>query len=125
MGRKNSKKKKEKSKYKFKQSRENLVKGILDISRSGTGFAIVENQPVDILIRRGDFNSALHGDTVLVKIKDGKEKTGRQRGVVTEVLKRKLTDFIGRLEMNKGFAFFVAEMDKPMPDIFIPPSGIN
>lgn len=125
MGRKNSKKKKEKNKHKIRQSRDNLVRGILDVSRSGNGFVIVENQPVDILIRPGDFNSALHGDTVLVKIKDGKVKTGRQRGVVEEVLKRKLTDFIGRLEMNRGFAFFVAEMDKPMPDIFIPPSGIN
>ena len=27
--------------------------------------------------------------------------------------------------MNKGFAFFIAEMDKPMPDIFIPLTNIN
>ena len=42
------------------------------------------------------------------------------QGVVKEVLVRKRTEFIGHLQMNKGFAFFVADMDKPMPDIFIP-----
>ena len=125
MGRKNSKKKKEKNKQKHKRAQENILKGVLDISRSGTGFVIVNNQDTDILVQRGDFNTALHGDKVKVKIKDGKEKSGRQRGVIVEVLQRKLTEFIGRLEMNKGFAFFVAEMDKPMPDIFIPPAGIK
>ena len=125
MGRKNSKKKKEKNKQKHKRAQENILKGVLDISRSGTGFVMVDKQDTDILVQRGDFNTALHGDTVKVKIKDGKEKSGRQRGVITEVVQRKLTEFMGRLEMNKGFAFFVAEMDKPMPDVFIPPTGIK
>jgi len=125
MGRKNSKKKKEKNRQKHKHAQENILKGVLDISRSGTGFVIVDNQDTDILVQRGDFNTALHGDKVKVKIKDGKEKSGRQRGVIVEVVQRKLTEFIGRLEMNKGFAFFVAEMDKPMPDVFIPPAGIK
>lgn len=126
MGRKNSKKKKkEKNKQRHKHAQENVLKGVLDISRSGTGFVMVDNHDTDILVQRGDFNTALHGDKVKVKIKDGKEKSGRQRGVIIEVVQRKLTEFIGRLEMNKGFAFFVAEMDKPMPDIFIPPAGIK
>ncbi len=47
------------------------------------------------------------------------------QGVVAEVLQRKRTEFIGRLEMNKDFAFFIPEMDKPMPDIFIPLSAIK
>ena len=73
----------------------------------------------DVLIRPGDFNTALHGDTVSVRIKE-MEDGRRIQGVVTEVLKRKRTEFIGHLQMNKGFAFFIAEMDKPMPDIYIP-----
>ena len=44
----------------------------------------------------------------------------RMQGTVVEVLERKQTEFVGKLEMNKGFAFFVAEGEKPMPDIFIP-----
>ena len=47
------------------------------------------------------------------------------QGIVQDVLERKRTEFIGHLQMNKGFAFFVAEMDKPMPDIFIPLANLN
>jgi len=121
MGKKNSKKRKEKQKHQHEQT----VKGVLDVSRSGTGFVVVENRPVDIMIRPGDFGTALHGDTVRVKVKEVKDNLKRQRGVITEVVNRKQSEFIGMLEMNKGFAFFIRDTDKPMPDIYIPPYGFN
>lgn len=101
-----------------------MLKGVLDITRSGIGYVIVENQASDILVKPSDLNTALHGDTVRVKIQ--RENFGRRvQGVITEVVTRKRTEFIGRLEMNKNFAFFIAEMDKPMPDIYIPLKKIN
>jgi ribonuclease R len=134
MGKKNSKKKKEKQKPKQKHLPEQTLKGRLDVSRSGTGFVVVENLPEDILIRPGDFGTAMHGDTVRVKIKDAKDKSKRQRGVITEVVTRKQAEFLGTLEMKKarpgepagrGFAFFIPDSDKGIPDIFIPPSAFN
>jgi ribonuclease R len=122
MGRKNSKKKKKEGQGK---SHHNTLKGVLDITRSGMGFVITEGLDVDILVRPSDFNTALHGDTVLVMIKDAGAKSKRMQGVIKEVLQRKRTEFIGHLQLSKGFAFFVAEMDKPMPDIFIPLHSIN
>jgi len=123
MGRKNSKKRKEKEKR--KQVHDHTLTGTLDISRSGTGFVVVPNTPVDILIRPDDLGTALHGDTVKVKVKEGKEKNKRQRGVVTQIVSRKQTEFVGSLQMNKGFAFFVADTNKKMPDIFIHSSKFN
>jgi ribonuclease R len=120
MGRKNSKK----IKNDQHQVHEQTVKGVLDITRSGMGFVTVENLPEDVIVRPGNFNTALHGDTVRVKIKH--EKKGRRmQGHVTEVLRRKQTEFVGKLEMNDGFGFFIAETDKPMPDIFIPKQNFN
>jgi ribonuclease R len=58
---------------------------------------------------------------VLIKSEGGR----RMQGVVEEVMIRKRTEFIGQLQMNKGFAFVVPEMDKPMPDIFIPLPNIH
>jgi ribonuclease R len=129
MGRKNSKKtarqkggnKKEKQRHSSSQT----LKGKLDITRSGMGFVTIEGMDVDIIIRPADFNTALHGDTVRVAIKEMNSSGRRMQGVVKEVTQRKRTEFIGHLQMNKGFAFFVAEMDKPMPDIFIPLHSIN
>jgi ribonuclease R len=89
------------------------------------GFVTIEGMDIDIMIRPGDFNTALHGDTVVVAVKEMRGNGRRMQGVVKEVLHRKRTEFIGHLQMNKGFAFFVAEMDKPMPDIFIPLPNIN
>ena len=78
MGRKNSKKRKnkEKDKQKHKHSHEQSLTGVLDISRSGTGFVVVPNMPVDILIRPDDLGTALHGDTVKVKIKPRNQSIG-------------------------------------------------
>ncbi|MBK8143081.1 MAG: ribonuclease R [Chitinophagaceae bacterium] len=123
MGRKNSKKQKDKQRN--KQSSANVLKGKLDITRSGMGFVTVEGMDVDIMIRPADFNTAMHGDTVRVVIKEMRSSGKRMQGVVKDVLQRKRTEFIGELKMNKGFAFFIPESDKPMPDFFIPLSNIN
>src|SRR6187402_2155739 len=127
MGRKNSKKRKdkEKIKQKHKHSHDQSLTGVLDISRSGTGFVVVQNMPVDILIRPDDMGTTQNGDTVKVKVKDAKEKHKRQRGVITQIVSRKQTEFVGTLQMNKGFAFFVADGNKKMPDIFIHSSKFN
>ncbi len=119
MGRKNSKKQKKRQKeHSFKS-----VKGVLDITRSGMGFVIVPETETDIMVRPGDFNTALHGDTVRVRIKNASGR--RMQGEVTDVIQRKRSEFVGILQMNKGFAFSISQMDKPMPDIFIPLSSIN
>jgi ribonuclease R len=138
MGRKNSKKparpKGGNKKEKQGHSPHQALKGKLDITRSGMGFVTIEGMDVDIIIRPADFNTALHGDTVRVAVKEMKSSGRRMQGVVKEVTQRKRIEFIGHLQMNKarpdgsvgrGFAFFVAEMDKPMPDIFIPLHSIN
>jgi len=62
---------------------------------------------------------------VRIKVNKSFDTKKRTQGVITEVVQRKRVEFIGRLQMNKGFAFFVAQMDKPMPDIFIPADKIN
>lgn len=128
MGKKDSKKPGKKRNRNFKE-----YKGVIEITRSGMGFVVVEGLETDILVRPNDFNTALHGDTVKVEVNP--ERTGkRMQGVVTDVLERKQTEFVGKLEMNKnhsdsgtgkGFAFVVIEGDKKMPDIFIPQSNFN
>lgn len=120
MGRKNSTRRKPKSGNVSGKT----FKGTLDVTRSGMGFVIVPDLKVDIIIRPGDFNTALHGDTVLVRVKS--ESGGRRmQGEVYEVLQRKRTEFIGRIQLSKDFAFFIPEMDKPMPDLYIPLSSLG
>jgi len=121
MGRKHSKKKNKERLVNHEQS----LNGTLDISRSGVGFVMVENLPVDVVVRPGDFNTALHGDTVTVKIKEQKKNGRRMHGEVVDVLRRKQTEFMGKMQMGDGFGFFIAETERPMPDIFIPRQNFN
>ena len=103
----------------------NLYKGRLDVTRSGMGFVIVEGREQDILIRPSDFNTALHGDTVRVRIRNSSGKSGRSQGEVVEVVERKQMEFMGHVELSQSFAFFIADTDKPMPDIYIPLAKLN
>jgi ribonuclease R len=120
-----SKKHKDQKKKKKKTLSGNTLKGTLDITRSGMGFVVVEGQKIDVLVRPSDFNTAMHGDTVRVRIKGDGSRGGRQQGEVTEVLSRKQMEFMGRIEIGKNFAFFIANNEKPMPDIFVPLSNLN
>ena len=109
----------------FKSPQHNTLRGTLDVTRSGIGYVVIANSNGDVLVRQGDFNTALHGDTVLVKVVKENLNSGRKEGKILEVLSRKQTEFIGHLQLSTNFAFFVPSTDKPMPDIFIPFDKIN
>ncbi|HEY4209691.1 MAG TPA: ribonuclease R, partial [Puia sp.] len=116
---------KKKKKKKDGASSSHLLTGRLDVTRSGMGFVIIEGREQDILIRPSDFNTALHGDTVRVQVLGNPGRAGRQQGEVVEVVLRKQMEFLGHVELSQSFAFFIAETDKPMPDIYIPLSKLN
>jgi ribonuclease R len=111
-----------KSKEKRIQSEETYT-GTLDITRSGMGFVIVENLQKDILVRPTDLNKAFHGDRVKVSVT--RERGARSEGQVIEVLERKQTEFIGRIEVNRDFAFFIPETARKIPDFYVALSGLN
>ena len=89
------------------------------------GFVISKTFGQDVLVRPNDFNTAMHGDTVLVKITRGQAGSGRVQGEVEAVVERKQTDFPGHIEMGDGFAFFIAETARPMPDVYVPSTKLN
>ena len=117
--------KKTEKKGKKKTASATLLKGRLDVTRSGMGYVIVEKMDNDIMVRPNGFNTALHGDIVHVRVTGDQHKSGRKQGEVVDVVERKQTEFMGRVELSQHFAFFVAETDKPMPDIYIPLEKLN
>jgi ribonuclease R len=100
-----------------------LVKGTLDITRSGMGYVIAEGREKDVLVRPQDFNKAMHGDTVRVKIKDSNGR--RVEGVIEEVVERKQVEFIGNIEVRENFAFFKPDSQKAMPDFYVSIKNLN
>lgn len=107
-----------------KSSQVQILKGKLDISRSGMGYVIVEGLEKDILVRPNEFGKAFHGDIVRVQVaKDSKGK--RAEGKVVDVAERKQTEFVGNVQVGRNVAFFVASGEKPIPDFYIPVEKLN
>jgi len=108
-----------------KSSQTEIVKGRLDISRSGMGYVIVEGNDKDIIVRPNDFNRAFHGDIVRVQVNKGISRDKRQEGKVVDVAERKQTEFIGNIQLSKSFAFFIPASEKPIPDFYIAADKLN
>ncbi len=118
-------KQKSKQKQKAKTIAVQTIKGSLDVTRSGMGYVIVNDESGDILVRPNDFSTALHGDVVRVKVIKESQRTGKKEGKIVEVVSRKQTEFVGHIQLSAHHAFFVPDTEKPMPDLYIPLTDIN
>ena len=114
-----------KKKSKQEASQAYVLKGELDIARNGLGYVVIADGSGDVLVRPGNFTTALDGDTVRVKVFKENIGTGKKEGKITEVVSRKQTEFIGTIQLSTNYAFFIPDTDKPMPDLFIPLDKIN
>ncbi len=110
---------------KAKKTDQGQPKGTLEITRSGIGYVVVKDDEGDVLVRPNDFNTAMNGDTVRVKVTKENGRTGRKEGRITEVISRKQSEFIGHVQVSANFAFFIADGQKGIPDLFIPLNKLN
>ncbi|HRP90993.1 MAG TPA: ribonuclease R [Edaphocola sp.] len=93
--------------------------GLLEVTRSGMGYVIVEGMEKDILIRQGDLKNAIDGDKVKVKLLKI-SNNGRTEGAVVSVLQRSQEEFTGIIEASETFGFLIPDKDNINFDIFIP-----
>ncbi|RYG53337.1 MAG: ribonuclease R [Chitinophagaceae bacterium] len=105
-----------------KSSKTKILKGELEISRSGMGFVKVEGLDQDIMVKPNDFGLAFSGDMVRVEVP--LHQGGRDQGKVVDIVQRKKTEFLGTMEINNKVAFFVSGNEK-IPDFYIPQDKIN
>jgi len=116
-------------KYKFKKGSSFkevglALKGIVDMTMSGSAFIICDNSDQDIYVPAPHTNGALNNDEVEVSLLY--RKTGRRpEGKITKILKRNRESFIGNLH-NKGKQAYVIASDPTIPfRINIKPHDLN
>ncbi|MBX2907195.1 MAG: ribonuclease R [Taibaiella sp.] len=96
-----------------------ILTGRLEVTRSGMGFVMVEGYDRDILVKRDRIHTALDGDEVKVEVSTS--SAGRRpEGEIIEVVRRKQSEFTGRVEVHPHFAFLVPDSEKMSVDIYIP-----
>ncbi len=98
---------------------ENLgfIKGVFTVIKDR--FAFVDTVDEGIFIPRSSFNSALDGDTVLVKVTKGMDGSKKKEGEVERIIKRERNRIVGIFERSQNFGF-VKPTHSFGRDIFIP-----
>ncbi|MEO8116409.1 MAG: ribonuclease R [Bacteroidota bacterium] len=114
-----------KKKNHHKNHEETFLQGRLDVARSGIGYVVIADKSGDVLVRNGDFNTALHGDLVKVKVTKSNGVTGRKEGKISSVVERKQVEFSGVMQVKKNIAFFIPASEKQQQDFFIPPENLH
>ena len=92
--------------------------GIFSGTQRGFGFVILEGEDQDIYIPGDATNGALHGDKVMITVRE--EHTGkRKEGIVQNIIERGKNEIVGTFEKSKNFGFVVPDNQKFGKDIFI------
>ena len=98
------------------------TEAIIDIIMSGAGYARLGNGQDDVYIPENAVGTALHGDKVLIRI--GSQR-GRAEGKVLQVLERRRTRYVGKVE-KKGEQMLLNPDDQKMNrPLLITPEGLN
>ena len=105
-------------------SKEEYYEGTVDYVSSRYAYIISEELETDIWVSTDNLNNALDGDKVKVLIyKYRKDK--RPEGQVVEILERKRSEYVGRIELSPRYAFVIADYKKMHHDIFVRLEDLN
>ncbi len=104
-------------------SEADLIPGRLQVTRSGRGFLIPDDDSLEEIEIPADCTStALHEDRVLAR-KDSTAKAGadaRATGTVVRILERRRTQFVGELKRRRRFQFVVPDDPRLHCEILVP-----
>ncbi|HNB49151.1 MAG TPA: ribonuclease R [Chitinophagales bacterium] len=93
--------------------------GVIDVARSGDAFVVIDGKKKDFFIHRKNTNRAFDGDTVKV-MRLHKPTSTRPEGIVTEIIKRSRTHFIGVVERINDTCFVVPDNTGIKSDFYVP-----
>ncbi|HEX5629466.1 MAG TPA: ribonuclease R, partial [Usitatibacteraceae bacterium] len=99
-----------------------LIKGRVIGHADGFGFLKPEGGGDDLFLAAKQMHKALHGDIVLARV-TGVDRRGRSEGSIVEVLERANARVVGRLFVEQGVMFIVAEDKRIAQDFLVPPDG--
>lgn len=97
-----------------------LVRGRIHGHPDGYGFLIRDNGGPDLFLEHKEMVKALHGDRVVAR-QSGVDRRGRPEGKIVEVLEHAHKQLVGRLYIEHGVLFVVAEDKRISQDFMVPP----
>jgi ribonuclease R len=101
-----------------------LIKGRVIGHPDGFGFLKPEEAKEDLFLGPKEMHKVLHGDIVLARV-TGVDRRGRLEAAIVEVLERANRMIVGRLFIEQGVAFVIAENKRISQDILITPDSLG
>lgn len=101
-----------------------LIKGKVIGHPDGYGFLKPEDGRDDLFLGNKQMHKVLHGDVVLGRVV-GVDRRGRMEASIVEVLERANSKVVGRLFIEQGIAFVIAENKRISQDILIQPDSLK
>ena len=101
-----------------------LIKGKVIGHPDGFGFLRPEDGKDDLFLGPKQMHKALHGDVVLARV-TGVDRRGRLEASIVEVLERANKKVVGRIFIEHGVAFLIAENKRISQDILITPDSLK
>ncbi len=101
-----------------------LAVGIVQGHPDGFGFLVPEDGTSDFFLSPREMHKVLHGDRAVVRT-SGLDRKGRREGEIVEVLTRANSTVVGRLHVERGVHFIVAENRRISQDFLVAPGGLG
>ncbi|MEO9803635.1 MAG: ribonuclease R [Reichenbachiella sp.] len=101
------------------------LEGVVDHVNRRFAYVVCEGQEEDIWVKTDDLKNAVDGDRVAVRIKKGGRHGSRPEGMVTQIISRGRTEFVGKIDIGPKYAFIVPDNRKMYVDIFVYPEKIG
>lgn len=101
-----------------------LVRGRVIAHPDGYGFLVPETGGDDLFLSARQMRTLLHGDKAVARV-SGVDRRGRLEGAVISVYERANQFIVGRLFIESGVAFVVADNKRITQDVLIPEDAIG
>lgn len=99
-------------------SKMDLITGRVIGHPSGFGFLVPDKGGDDLYLSAREMQALMHSDRAVVR-EVGRDSRGRREGVVVEILERGIQHIVGRLFIESGMGFVVADNKRVSQDVLI------
>jgi ribonuclease R len=110
--------------YCLREQLPGLVVGTVQAQRSGDGQLLPDDASAPIHLPAQEMREVMHGDRVAVRI-EGARFRGKPQGAIVEVLERRTREVVGRLHVDQGFAYLVADNPRVTHRVLVPPAELG
>lgn len=108
----------------FEEQKGVELSGKIEITSTGKGYVIAEDEGDDIFINHNNLGQALHGDRVKIRLFP-RRKSHKPEGKVLEVLERGRKQYVGILQKGHNMSFFIPDDKRIHVDFMIPKEALS